>query len=195
MRYDRQVLRLVLHTAAYHTSSVFPATISSLSSIMPSQMSTASKIPKDGWVQELRDAESAAKRSRSAGAQLRLAIAAYKLKAPFEGPTTQALLRLQQMRISEISVIMDPNKPIAPHEYRTTQTDLIRSEGLTLLFDLMAVDVVSKIGILRYMQVLWMALTTASRGMISIGDCQRRSFCSARKNGTKRWKNTATTQV
>jgi hypothetical protein len=37
-------------------------------------------MPKDGWVQELGDAESAAKRSRSAGAQLRLAIAAYKLR-------------------------------------------------------------------------------------------------------------------
>jgi hypothetical protein len=42
---------------------------------MPTQ-----KIPKDGWVQELGDAESAAKKSRSAGAQLRLAIAAYKLR-------------------------------------------------------------------------------------------------------------------
>jgi hypothetical protein len=38
------------------------------------------KIPKDGWVQELRDAEFAAKRSPSAGAHLRLAIAAYKLR-------------------------------------------------------------------------------------------------------------------
>jgi hypothetical protein len=37
-------------------------------------------MPKDGWVQQLADAESAAKRSRSAGAQLRLAIAAYKLR-------------------------------------------------------------------------------------------------------------------
>jgi hypothetical protein len=37
-------------------------------------------MPKDGWVQELEDAESAAKRSRLAGAQLRLAIAAYKLR-------------------------------------------------------------------------------------------------------------------
>jgi hypothetical protein len=42
---------------------------------MPTQ-----KIPKDGWVRELGDAESAVKRSRSAGAQLRLAIAAYKLR-------------------------------------------------------------------------------------------------------------------
>jgi hypothetical protein len=33
-----------------------------------------------GWVQELEDAESAARKSRSAGAQLRLAIAAYKLR-------------------------------------------------------------------------------------------------------------------
>jgi hypothetical protein len=47
---------------------------------MPRQKSTATNIPKDGWVQELEDAESAAKRSRSAGAQLRLAIAAYKLR-------------------------------------------------------------------------------------------------------------------
>jgi hypothetical protein len=47
---------------------------------MPTQKSTAKKIPEDGWVQELGDAESAAKRSRSAGAQLRLAIAAYKLR-------------------------------------------------------------------------------------------------------------------
>jgi hypothetical protein len=47
---------------------------------MPTQNSTATKIPKDGWVQELGDAESAAKKSRSAGAQLRLAIAAYKLR-------------------------------------------------------------------------------------------------------------------
>jgi hypothetical protein len=47
---------------------------------MPTQKSTATKIPKDGWVQELKDAESAAKRSRLAGAQLRLAIAAYKLR-------------------------------------------------------------------------------------------------------------------
>jgi hypothetical protein len=37
-------------------------------------------MPKNGWVQELADAESAAKRSRSVGAQLRLAIAAYKLR-------------------------------------------------------------------------------------------------------------------
>jgi hypothetical protein len=44
------------------------------------QNATATKIPKDGWVQELGDAESAAKKSRSAGAQLRLAIAAYKLR-------------------------------------------------------------------------------------------------------------------
>jgi hypothetical protein len=49
-------------------------------SIMPTKNSTATKIPKDGWVQELEDAESAAKRSRSAGAQLRLAIAAYNLR-------------------------------------------------------------------------------------------------------------------
>jgi hypothetical protein len=47
---------------------------------MPTQKSTATKIPKDGWVQELGDAESAAKRSRLVGAQLRLAIAAYKLR-------------------------------------------------------------------------------------------------------------------
>jgi hypothetical protein len=47
---------------------------------MPSLKSTATKIPKDGWVRELEDAESAAKKSRSAGAQLRLAIAAYKLR-------------------------------------------------------------------------------------------------------------------
>jgi hypothetical protein len=47
---------------------------------MPTQESTATKMPKDGWVHELEDAESAAKRSRSAGAQLRIAIAAYKLR-------------------------------------------------------------------------------------------------------------------
>jgi hypothetical protein len=47
---------------------------------MPSQKSSATKIPKDGWVQELESAESAAKKSRAAGAQLRLAIAAYKLR-------------------------------------------------------------------------------------------------------------------
>jgi hypothetical protein len=41
---------------------------------MPSQ-----KIPKHGWVQELGDAEFAAERSRSAGAQLRLAIASRHL--------------------------------------------------------------------------------------------------------------------
>jgi hypothetical protein len=45
---------------------------------MPSQKSTAKRVPKDGWVQELGDA--AAKKSRSAGAQLRLAIATYKLR-------------------------------------------------------------------------------------------------------------------
>jgi hypothetical protein len=38
------------------------------------------KVPKYGWVQELGDAEAAAKRSRSTGAQLRLAIAAYELR-------------------------------------------------------------------------------------------------------------------
>jgi hypothetical protein len=43
--------------------------------MMPTQ-----KIPKHGWVQELGDAEAKAKRSRTAGAQLRLAIAAYKLR-------------------------------------------------------------------------------------------------------------------
>jgi hypothetical protein len=47
---------------------------------MPSQKSSAKKMPKYGWVRELENAESAAKRSRSAGAQLRLAIAAYKLR-------------------------------------------------------------------------------------------------------------------
>ena len=47
---------------------------------MPKQKSTATTVPKDGWVQELGNAESAAKKSRSAGAQLRLAIAAYKLR-------------------------------------------------------------------------------------------------------------------
>jgi hypothetical protein len=47
---------------------------------MPSQKSSATKIPKDGWVRELQSAESAAKKSRAAGAQLRLAIAAYKLR-------------------------------------------------------------------------------------------------------------------
>jgi hypothetical protein len=41
---------------------------------------TTKKIPKDGWVRELEHAESAAKRSRSAGAQLHLAIATYKLR-------------------------------------------------------------------------------------------------------------------
>jgi hypothetical protein len=38
------------------------------------------KIPKHGWVQEHGDAEAKAKRSRTARAQLRLAIAAYKLR-------------------------------------------------------------------------------------------------------------------
>jgi hypothetical protein len=47
---------------------------------MSRQNPIASEMPKDGWVQELGDAESAAKKSRSAGAQLRLAIAAYKLR-------------------------------------------------------------------------------------------------------------------
>jgi hypothetical protein len=47
---------------------------------MPTQKISDTKMPKDGWVQELGDAESAAKKSRSAGAQLRLAIAAYKLR-------------------------------------------------------------------------------------------------------------------
>jgi hypothetical protein len=47
---------------------------------MPSLKSSTTKIPKYGWVQELEDAESAAKKNRSAGAQLRLAIAAYKLR-------------------------------------------------------------------------------------------------------------------
>jgi hypothetical protein len=47
---------------------------------MPTQKSAGNMIPKDGWVQELGDAESAAKKSRSARAQLRLAIAAYKLR-------------------------------------------------------------------------------------------------------------------
>jgi hypothetical protein len=69
-----------MRIAVYHTSSSLLATNDSLSSIMPSQKSTAMKMPKDGWVHELGDAESAAKRSRSAGAQLRLAIAAYKLR-------------------------------------------------------------------------------------------------------------------
>jgi hypothetical protein len=47
---------------------------------MATQESTATKMPKYGWVRELEDAESAAKKSRAAGAQLRLAIAAYKLR-------------------------------------------------------------------------------------------------------------------
>jgi hypothetical protein len=47
---------------------------------MPTQRSTATKMPKYGWVHELGDVESAAKKSPSAGAQLRLAIAAYKLR-------------------------------------------------------------------------------------------------------------------
>jgi hypothetical protein len=47
---------------------------------MPTQSFAATKIPKDGWVQELGDAESAAKKSRAAGPQLRLAIAAYRLR-------------------------------------------------------------------------------------------------------------------
>jgi hypothetical protein len=38
------------------------------------------KTPKDGWVHELADVKSAAKTSLSAGAQLRLATAAYKLR-------------------------------------------------------------------------------------------------------------------
>jgi hypothetical protein len=47
---------------------------------MPTRKSSTTKIPKYGWVQELEDAEKAARKSRSAGAQLRLAIAAYKLR-------------------------------------------------------------------------------------------------------------------
>jgi hypothetical protein len=47
---------------------------------MPTRKSSGKKIPEDGSVQELGDAEFAAKRSRSAGAHLRLAIAAYKLR-------------------------------------------------------------------------------------------------------------------
>jgi hypothetical protein len=51
---------------------------------MPSQKSSATKIPKDGWVQELESAESAAKMSRLAGAQLRLAVAAVT-HSPYTG--------------------------------------------------------------------------------------------------------------
>jgi hypothetical protein len=51
------------------------------------------KSPKDGWVQELADAESDAKTSRSAGEQLRLAIAAYKLRL-FKKMKTSADLEL-----------------------------------------------------------------------------------------------------
>jgi hypothetical protein len=61
---------------------------------MPTQKSTVTKIPKDdGWVEELGHAESAAKKSRSAGAQLRLAIAAYKLR-DFKKQKTAANLGL-----------------------------------------------------------------------------------------------------
>jgi hypothetical protein len=60
---------------------------------------------------------------------------------PFRRPTTQALRSLQYMRISEILAMcedMDPIDHIVPRgttleEYRTAQTDLIRSEGLTWL--------------------------------------------------------------
>jgi hypothetical protein len=61
-----------------------------------------------------------------------------RIPAPFGRPTTQALLDLQHVRLSEIifpflsrgTTYTDLIK-----EYRTTQTDLIRSEGLTLLDD------------------------------------------------------------
>jgi hypothetical protein len=51
--------------------------------------------------------------------------------------TPEALLRVQQMMISEG---IDPNGPIVPQgtaaeEFRTTQTDLIRSVGLTIFSD------------------------------------------------------------
>jgi hypothetical protein len=53
------------------------------------------------------------------------------VKTPSGRPRTQGLRRLQYMRISEI---MGPNDPTM-EEYRTTQTDLIRSEGLAFLDD------------------------------------------------------------
>jgi hypothetical protein len=51
--------------------------------------------------------------------------------------TTQALLDLQHMRLSEIIFPNDPKNPqdMTSEEYRTTQTDLIRSEGLAVLDD------------------------------------------------------------
>jgi hypothetical protein len=61
---------------------------------MPTRKSSAKKIPEDGWVQELGEAESAAKRKRSAGAHLRLAIAAYKLR-DFKKLKTAANLGLE----------------------------------------------------------------------------------------------------
>jgi hypothetical protein len=60
---------------------------------MLTQKSTPSKITKDGWVQELGDAESAAKKSRSAGAQMRISIAAYKFR-DFKKVKTVAYLGL-----------------------------------------------------------------------------------------------------
>jgi hypothetical protein len=60
---------------------------------MSTQKPSATKIPKGGWVQELEHAEAAAKRSRSAGAQLSLAIAAYKLR-DFKKVNTAANLGL-----------------------------------------------------------------------------------------------------
>jgi hypothetical protein len=60
---------------------------------MPTKKSTATEIPKGGWVQELGDAESAAKRIRSAGALLRLTVATYKLR-DFKKVKTSANLGL-----------------------------------------------------------------------------------------------------
>jgi hypothetical protein len=98
---------------------------------------------------------------------------------------------------------MNPNglTGIAPRdmtskEYRTTQTDLIRSEGLTIFSEFNG----RRCGVkdwdpMVYAGVMDRIDTTASRGMTSIGNSTRRNFCNAQKNGTKRWKNAATAWV
>jgi hypothetical protein len=70
--HGRQETVVLKHHNRYWVSH---ATESTHNRNMPTQ-----KIPKYGWVRELENAESAAKKSRAAGAQLRLAIAAYKLR-------------------------------------------------------------------------------------------------------------------
>jgi hypothetical protein len=60
-----------------------------------------------------------------------------KVVKTHKSASAQTLFRLQHLRISEI---MDPNDPTITHgttlnEYRTAQTDLIRSEGLTMFSD------------------------------------------------------------